>query len=281
MARRRYYGNQGVEYDPNEALSYGGMFYDPNSPGLNIGMGVRNVFQNLIATRQKMQQMEAERKQQEFENSLAERKVAVDEAESKARAAKGPTIPEWMQKAQVLVDTGIAPDLPSAIKETLNYETPEDKSKRIRSETAAREEASAPFKAQERALAEAASDKKVKAALAVDKIKGIQTRLWSQMAAKKKEAAQTGVEDPVVKNLDVLRRFIDRRMNKLVKGTFSDQDMDMLDKISAALETGDLMMVSPEALPQENAAPTAQGRTAYNPQTGQTAYWDGIQWTIR
>lgn len=98
-------------------------FYNPFMKGPDIGGGI-NALTAIIAQRQDMERQQEQqawaRGMEEEKMALAEREVAVRERSDEMR------IPDWFQQAQMLVETGQAPDLGKAVRMVKGIRTPEE-----------------------------------------------------------------------------------------------------------------------------------------------------------
>lgn len=118
MSRR--YGGYYRGPEPDEDT--GGMFYDPYSPRTDLWGGLRRTINNLVQFKEQRRKEDYLRKQQEFENSLAERKQTESEAETKDR--------QGLYRAQTLAALGksnvdktfkVSPVALQSLGKTLNY----------------------------------------------------------------------------------------------------------------------------------------------------------------
>lgn len=104
-------------------------FYNPWMPGPDIGGGI-NELTRMIAQRQDIERQQEQqawaRGMEEEKMALAEREVAVRERPDEMR------VPDWFQKAQVLVSTGQAPDLGTAVRMVQGIRTPKEQAELAR-----------------------------------------------------------------------------------------------------------------------------------------------------
>jgi len=104
-------------------------FYNPFMKGPDIAGGI-NMLTGIIAQRQAQEQAQ---EQQTWARGMEEQKLALAERETAVRERpEEMRVPDWLQKAQMLVTTGQAPDLGSAVRIVLGRRTPTEEAELAR-----------------------------------------------------------------------------------------------------------------------------------------------------
>lgn len=104
----------------------GGGFFNPWMKSPDIAGGI-NMLTGMIAQRQAQEQ---QMQQQEWQRGITEERLGLERMQEERLGQ--PTIPDWVKQAQMLVQTGQAPDMGTAIRMVKKIETPEEEAERRR-----------------------------------------------------------------------------------------------------------------------------------------------------